>query len=124
MSLGVGIDILSTQSIQESLQNSGENFLKKAFTDWEINRAKEDPMPVAYYSKLFSAKEAIFKLFQAEKGSGVLLTEIEIRDGKFGEPVPHLTGRMRRIMNAHGGRQILLNVSYEGDFAVAVAILE
>lgn len=124
MSLGVGIDILSTQSIQESLQNSGEIFLKKAFTDWEINRAKEDPMPVAYYSKLFSAKEAIFKLFQAEKGSGVLLTEIEIRDGKFGEPVPHLTGRMRRIMNAHGGRQILLNVSYEDDFAVAVAILE
>lgn len=124
MSLGVGIDIINTQSIEESLQNSGELFLKKAFTDWEISRAKEDPLPVVYYSKLFSAKEAIFNLFKAEPGSGVLLTEIEIRDGKFGEPVPYLTGKLRRIMDARGGRNILLNVSYENDYAVAVAILE
>lgn len=124
MSLGVGIDILSTQTVQDSLENSGEVFLKKSFTDWEISRAKEDPKPVAYYSKLFSAKEAIFKLFKAERGSGVLLTEIEIRDGKFGEPVPHLTGKARRIMLARGGRQIVLNISCEDDFAVAVAILE
>ncbi len=124
MSLGIGIDILSTHSIRESLQTSGENFLKKSFTDWEISRAKEDPIPVAYYSKIFSAKEAIFNLFEAETGSGVLLTEIEIRDGKFGEPVPHLTGKIRRIMNARGGRQILLNISCENDYAVAVAILE
>lgn len=124
MSLGIGIDIISTHTVQNSLQNSGEVFLRKAFTDWEISRAKEDPAPVAYYSKLFSAKEAIFKLFETEKGSGVLLTEIEIRDGKFGEPVPHLTGKIRRIMNARGGRNILLNISCENDFAVAVAILE
>ena len=124
MSLGVGIDIINTQTVQDSLQNSGEVFLKKAFTDWEISRAMEDPVPVVYYSKIFSAKEAIFKLFEAEKGSGVLLTEIEIRDGKFGEPVPYLKGKLRRIMNARGGRNILLNISYENDYAVAVAILE
>jgi phosphopantetheine--protein transferase-like protein len=122
MALGVGIEVLSCTSVKDSLESNGDVFLRKSFTDWERSRAKEQFLPLDYYSRLISAKEAILRLF--EEGSGVLPVEIEIRDGRFGEPVPHLTGKIKRIMQSRGASRISLNVSLEDGFAVAVAVLE
>lgn len=123
MALGVGIKVLSKGSVKDSLEGLGDVFLKKSFTEWERSRAKEQPLPLDYYySRLFSAKEAILHLF--EESPGILPTEIEIRDGRFGEPVPHLTGKIKRIMEYRGASRISLAVSYENGFAVAVAVLE
>ena len=124
MSLGVGIDIISIDRIKDSLLDSGEVFLKKVFTEWEMSRAQEHPLPASYYAKLFAAKEAIFKLFAIGWETGVSLTEIEIREGPFGEPLPHLYGKFLKIMQSRGGSRILLSLSYENELAVAVAILE
>jgi phosphopantetheinyl transferase (holo-ACP synthase) len=122
MALGVGIEVLYEKNIRDSLEGSGEHFLKKSLTDWEVSRAKKDPLPLVYYSRIFSAKEAILRLFEEEPG--VLPTEIEIRDGRFGEPVPRLTGKIKRIMKHRGASRISLNVIFEDGFAVAVAVLE
>lgn len=118
----VGIEVLSSKSIQDSLEGFGDVFLQKSFTDWERSRAEQQALPINYYSRLLSAKEAIRRLFK--EGSGILPTEIEIRDGKLGEPVPCFTGKIKRIMDSRGQSRISLNVCEEDGFAVAVAVLE
>ena len=90
---------------------------------WEQQRAESHPNPVAYFAITFAAKEAIFKCFGIGWESGVKLTEIEIRDGEFGEPIPLLTGTFAELARERGVTKVLLSLSYETDYAVGSAVL-
>ena len=123
MVLGIGIDIVSITRVKNSVENSGKVFLDKVFTPWEQRRAESHPDPGSYFAMTFAAKEAIFKCFGIGWQSGVKLTEIEIRDGKFGEPVPVLTGAFAEIAQERGATKVLLSLSYETEYAVGTATL-
>jgi phosphopantetheine--protein transferase-like protein len=71
----------------------------------------------------FAAKEAIFKTFGIGWETGVQFKEIEVREGEHGEPIPVLTGRFAELVSERGASQVLLSLSYDGDYAVAVATL-
>jgi phosphopantetheine--protein transferase-like protein len=71
----------------------------------------------------FAAKEAIFKTFAISWETGVQFKEIEVRDGEYGEPIPVLTGRFAELASERDVSRVLLSLSYDGDYAVAVATL-
>jgi phosphopantetheine--protein transferase-like protein len=78
---------------------------------------------MAYLAMTFAGKEAIFKTFGIGWGSGVRMTEIEIRDGKFGEPIPVLAGKFAQLASQRGATRVLLSLSYDGEYAVGMATL-
>jgi holo-[acyl-carrier protein] synthase len=123
MTIGVGVDIIAISRMRDILETSGKVFMDKVFTPWERQRAETHPDIVAYAAMTFAAKEAIFKTFGIGWHFGVQLTEIEIRDGKFGEPEPVLTGRFAELAAERGVSRVLLSLSYDGDYAIAVAAL-
>ncbi len=123
MVLGIGIDIVSLTRVKDAVENAGKVFLDKVFTPWEQERAKSHPNPIAYFAMTFAAKESIFKCFGIGWESGVKLTEIEIRDGKFGEPIPVLSGTFAELTRERGVTKVLLSLSYETDYAVGSAAL-
>ena len=71
----------------------------------------------------FAAKEAIFKTFGIGWHYGVQFNEIEVQEGRFGEPLPVLSGRFAEIAAERGVSKILLSLSFDGDYAIAVAAL-
>ena len=119
---GIGVDIISITRIKNAVENSGKVFLDEVFTEWEQQRAKSQSDPIAYFAMTFAAKEAIFKCFSIGWGTGVKLTEIEIRDGEFGEPIPVLTGTFAKLACERGITKVLLSLSYETEYAVGSAI--
>jgi len=121
--LGIGVDIISIARVKNIIQNSGRAFLDEAFTDWEQERASTHPDPLAYFAITFAAKEAIFKCFGISWETGVKLTEIEVREGKFGEPKPTLSGVFAELARKRGVVEVLLSLSYDSEYAVGVAIL-
>ncbi len=123
MTIGVGVDIISISRMRDVLETSGSVFMKKVFTTWEQQRAETHTDKVAYAAMTFAAKEAIFKTFGIGWHFGVKLTEIEVRDGQFGEPVPVLSGRFAEIAAERGVSRVLLSLSYDGDYAIAMAAL-
>ena len=123
MPLGVGVDIIAISRMKDVLETSGKVFMKKVFTPYEQERAEAHPDKVAYAAMTFAAKEAIFKTFGIGWHFGVQFNEIEVRDGKFGEPIPVLTGRFAEIAAERGVSRVLLSLSYDGDYAVAMATL-
>ncbi len=84
---------------------------------------KPTPDRVAYLAMIFAAKEAIFKTFGIGWETGVQFKEIEVRDGEHGEPIPVLTGRFAELASERDVSRVLLSLSYDGDYAVAVATL-
>lgn len=123
MVMGIGVDIISISRIKNSLENSGKVFMDEVYTPLEQKRAQSHPNAVAYLSMLFAAKEAIFKCFSIGWESGVKFTEIEIREGEFGEPFPVLTGVFAELAKKRRADKVYLSLSYETDYAVATAVL-
>ena len=123
MPVGVGIDIIAISRIRDVLKTTGEVFMNKVLTPWEQQRAETHPDTVAYVAMTFAAKEAIFKTFGIGWHFGVQMTEIEVQEGKYGEPIPVLTGRFAELAAERGVSRVLLSLSYDGDYAVAVAAL-
>jgi phosphopantetheine--protein transferase-like protein len=76
-----------------------------------------------YLAKLFAAKEAIFKTFGIAGSSDIQFSDIEISDGESGEPLVHLSGCFADLARQRGVGRVLVSLSYDGDYAVAVAVL-
>lgn len=123
MVLGVGVDIVSISRVKDAIETGGKAFLNKTFTAQEQQQAEAHSNPIAYFAMTFAGKEAIFKTFGIGWETGVLLTEISVTHGKSGEPIPILTGRFAELALQRGATKMLLSLSYDGDYATAVAIL-
>jgi phosphopantetheine--protein transferase-like protein len=123
LAIGLGVDIITLSRMRDVLETGGKAFMDKAFTPYELERAEKHPDRVAYLAMTFAAKEAIFKTFGIGWETGVQFMEIEIRDGEHGEPIPVLTGRFAELASERGASHVLLSLSYDGDYAVAVATL-
>jgi len=123
LAIGLGVDIITLSRMKDVLETGGKVFLDKVFTPWEQERAETHSDRVAYLAMIFAAKEAIFKTFGIGWETGVQFKEIEVRDGQHGEPIPVLTGRFSELASERNVARVLLSLSYDGDYAVAVATL-
>jgi phosphopantetheine--protein transferase-like protein len=123
LTIGLGVDFISISRMRDVLETGGKVFMDKVFTPWEQERASTHPERVTYLAMIFAAKEAIFKTFGIGWETGVQFKEIEVRDGEHGEPIPVLTGRFSKLASERGASRVLLSLSFDGDYAVAVAAL-
>ena len=123
MALGVGVDIISISRVKDAVETGGIAFLNKTFTMQEQKHAETHYNPTAYLAMIFACKEAVFKTFAIGWEPGMQLTDISIKYGNDGEPVPSLKGRFAELALRRGVSKILLSPSYDGDYAMAAAIL-
>jgi holo-[acyl-carrier protein] synthase len=123
MSIGVGVDIITISRMRDILETTGKVFMDKVYTPYEQERSETHHDRVCYLAMIFAAKEAIFKTFGIGWETGVQFKEIEVRDGRRGEPIPFLTGRFAELVLERGASRVLLSLSYDGDYAIAMAIL-
>lgn len=62
MNITCGTDIIEIERIKESIENIGEKFLKRVFTDKEIEYCEsKKTQKYQHYAGRFAAKEAAFK---------------------------------------------------------------
>lgn len=62
MQVKTGIDIIEVERIKESIEDLGENFLKKVYTEQEIKYCEsKNQNKYQHYAARFAVKEATFK---------------------------------------------------------------
>lgn len=119
---GIGIDIIELDRMRETIERSGEVFLKRVFTTLEIQCGRSYASPTRFFASAFAAKEAVFKALVLDWDRGVDLREIEINRGVSGEPMAMLRGVVKMQAEAKGCSRVLISLSYETDLAVALAV--
>jgi holo-[acyl-carrier protein] synthase len=124
MIAGLGVDIITISRMRNILETTEKVFLDKVFTPYEQQRSEVRSDRAAYLAMTFAAKEAIFKTFGIGWETGVQFKEIEVQDGEWGEPIPYLTGRFSELALERGISRVLLSLSYDGDYAIAVATID
>lgn len=103
---GVGVDIVSVKRIKKILENHGERFLNRILTENEKNELKNKGNTEEFLAGRFAIKEAIVKTLNEP----IPFNKIDISYNEFSKPI------------AREFPDILISISHEREFAVAVAI--
>lgn len=106
----VGIDIVDVSRIASAAKRHGDRFLKRVFTDGELEHV--DGMKRKYESLAgrFAAKEAFMKAM----GRRLSFRDIEVRSRDSGKPFIVFAGK----------RYDGLSISHERTYAVSVVVIE
>jgi fatty acid synthase subunit alpha len=106
----VGVDVETIASI--NIEN--DEFLKRNFTDAEINYCWSAPSPQASFAGTWSAKEAVFKSLGVKSaGGGAALKEIEILRDENGKPQVHFHGEAQRKAASVGVKKVKIAISHD-----------
>lgn len=119
MILGIGIDIIEINRIQDSIDRLGESFLNKIFTPHEIDYCESKSRKFQHYAVRFAAKEAVYKAFTNAHQSGISWQNIEVNSDTSGMPTIKLIG----LPDLEEKYSIQISLSHSDNYAVCTAIV-
>ena len=123
--LGIGVDIVENSRISKSLKNN--LFIKRIFSNSEIQIAKKIKDKKSYYSKRFAAKEAFAKSIGIGFRDNLNFKDISIVNNKFGKPSFIVNEKIKNIVKKQfkiSSFNFFLSISDEKKYSVAYVILQ
>ena len=120
--IGHGIDMVETARISRMLDEHGENFLRRCFTDAERSYAADKRRAIEHLAGRFAAKEAILKVLGTGWSGGIAWTDAEVVREPSGRPRVVLHGRCREVADGLGITEWWLSISHIDTHAIASAI--
>ena len=124
MIYGIGIDMVRIPRMERAIERWGERFLERIFTPSEIEGCKRRVRAAPCFSLRFAAKEAFSKAIGLGFTDGLAMRQIEVVRDRSGPPSLDLHGRAAELRDLRGIKKSFLSLSDEGDYAVAVVVLE
>ena len=117
----VGIDIVSNERIKSAIERFGDRFLRRVYTQKELEYCKGQRSAYECLSARWACKEAVLKAFYQEFGVLLKFSQIEVL-GNAGHPavVNILLDNAKELTR---GKKILVSISHERDYSVAVALI-
>ena len=122
--IGIGVDIVETARIEQSVARHGDRFLDRLFTQEERRYCDGMSVPARCYAARFAAKEAVLKALKTGWTGGVAWQDVEIVSLETGAPVLVFRGRVRRLYEQTGAAAAHLSISHTSEHAIAQVILE
>ena len=117
MLIRTGVDIIEVDRIQEAIENQGKAFLRKVYTQREIEFCSNTgKMMYQHYAVRFAAKEAIYKAISEVISSNEsdILNKIEITNTEKGKPIANL-----EVLHIQNIESMDLSLSHIKNYAIA-----
>jgi holo-[acyl-carrier protein] synthase len=121
MVLGLGIDIIEIARVKKSIDNYGDRFLEKVFTNEEINYCNSKFNKFQHFAARFAAKEAVYKALASGWQEGLRWKDIEIQNDNSGMPSIKPSGKLKTFLSEN--TQLRLSISHSDNYVTSVAII-
>lgn len=121
MVIGLGIDIIEIERIQQSIENYGNRFLNKVFTPEEIKYCNSKYNKFQHFAARFAAKEAVYKALASGWQAGLRWKDIEIQNDASGIPSINATGKLKSFLS--DSTQLKISLSHSKNYVTSVAII-
>ena len=122
--LGIGVDLVENDRMQEMITRWGHRFLDKVFLPSEQSYCEEKAMPGRHYAGRFAVKESVSKASGTGLGPHLGLLDIEVvRNHATGAPSVRLSARARAWATSLGVGRVLVSLSHTHHYAMAQALL-
>lgn len=122
--VGIGVDLVECARIGSSLDRFGEKFLRRVFTEGEIEYSMSMKFPARHLAARFAAKEAVSKAFGTGIGKAMGWRNIDVRKKKSGEPFLVFSGPAQELASKRGVTSALITLSHTEHHAMACVVLE
>jgi holo-[acyl-carrier protein] synthase len=120
--IGLGLDATEIDRIAATIERYGDRFLRRVFTDDEIEYCARRRVPAIHFAGRFAAKEAGMKALGTGHSRNVLWRDVEvIRHG--GPPQLQFHGGAARRFAAMDARTSLLSITHTETLAFAQVLL-
>ena len=127
MILGTGIDLLKVSRIKKLLDNYGDIFIKKVFSEYEIKKNKNITLKVSKIAKAFSTKEAFVKALGTGFTKEISFKDISLKNEERGKPIIDLSNRVQEYLKKKtpNGYKTIINVSIsdEKEYVISNVII-
>ncbi len=117
----IGIDIVRNERIERAMKRFGARFLNRIYTERELAYCNSQVDNVPCLAARWACKEAVLKAFYAEFGILLRFKEIEVL-GTRGRPAKVIIHR-KGIETFLSDRSVVVSLSHERDYSVAVAYI-
>ena len=114
---------MDNERIRNLLGKFGDRFLKRIFSESEIDYCMKKADPVPFLSGRFACKEAFVKAIQLEKSEVLDLREIELYGRDFGKKKLVIHGRAKEMFQNKGFDSISVSISHVKEYSTAIVIL-
>ena len=127
MKITTGIDIIEVERIKEAIDDMGNGFLNRIYTEDEIQYCnKSDIMKYQHFAARFAAKEAVFKAMSKyiSGREDALWKDIEILNDESGKPEINVDKLIENINKTADIKliNIDISISHIKEYAVASAV--
>jgi holo-[acyl-carrier protein] synthase len=120
--LRVGTDLVQISRIAESIEQFGDKFIRRLFTEDEIAYAiSSAPLQAERFAARFAAKEATIKAL-CLSDTGLDWKHIEVRRAADGACTLKLRGAAYAAAIKAGIQEMSVSLSHDGDYATAVVV--
>lgn len=116
--IGVGVDVVDIASIEHNLKVGGRRWLRKVFTDAELDYTGQRPDRLA---TRLAGKEAVVKALGVGFRDGISPRTIEIACDPAGAPSVLLHDPAITVAHDHGVDRVIVSLSRDGGVAAAAA---
>lgn len=128
MIIGIGTDFVNIDRIAKTLEQFGDRFCNRIFTDIEKERAKKYKDMTGSYAKCWAAKEACSKALGTGISMGISWKDISVFHFASGQPYMKLTGqakkRLDQLMPLNHISNIHLSLTDDHPWAQAFVVIE
>lgn len=120
--VGIGTDIVECLRIGRMIEQYGELFLMRVYTEREIRYCQTRKHATEHFAGRWAAKEAIFKCLGTGWRRGLCWTDIEVRNDPGGKPQVLMCGAAKDQAQRLRISDILLTIAHCRAYATAYAI--
>ena len=118
--LGTGVDIVEVERIRKAEKRWGNRFLKKIFTERELEYSFKKAIPWLHLAVRFAAKEACFKALDKKGQLRAGWQDMEVRSSEEGKPYISFKGKLKDLLSR--GEKVHLSLSHTSALAIAYVV--
>jgi holo-[acyl-carrier protein] synthase len=125
MIAGIGVDIVEISRLERAIEQYGDRFVNRVFTEQEIDYCERVARKAERYATRFAAKEAARKAIGAATPVVALAwRDVEIISSTEGAPQLQFHGRAAELVKELKITRAHISLSHERDQAIAFVVLE
>jgi holo-[acyl-carrier protein] synthase len=123
MIFGIGVDVLETRRIAETLERFGARFIEHLLMPAEQEQLRKTARPERFVAMRFAAKEAIVKALGTGFSHGIWIRDVGVVQNSWGKPEVVYSSRGERVRVGLGVGEGHVTLTDEAGLVVAVAVL-
>ncbi len=123
MIFGIGVDVLETRRIADTLERFGERFAERLLMPEEQAQLARTQRRERFIAMRFAAKEAIVKAMGTGFAHGVWIRDVGVVQNAWGKPEVVYSERGQRVRQGLGIGEGHVTLTDEAGLVVAVAVL-